>query len=479
MNQNAKQFLTRISEKVSTLTDKPISQVAHAPKENEWRAYIWQRTPWEDIAWRVKEPNANGDAEVHLGFYSSKPGEGFSEGLDNAEQLAKGKVSHIVKNENGIRFVLKVNLNDTKSLKKVEGTILELLPEFIPLALSCVVKMQKENQAATVVDDNLSTSWSYTPAQSKEEFLSWLSSYEMPFEDFDYVAQYKAIYSNRDDLFWGNLDGWDREFEMLLQEKGGVLGNYLLSQISEEEQDTLYNDFDWDKDWQGVLHQRIENTAWGREMGGAPVSAYFIDGWENKEQERLVFELFIESNKNYFVNQMDINNNSSDDYLNFINQSKDFTVPEKYKRFISGEYFTEFMKWNIYFIYFSFTNGSESIENNNGSDYFELVFDIENQCALPISEKYFSEEYLNDPEYRFKMYTNSWHAAMDEFHHEHKEFSSWVEFSRVGSDWSVVLEDVDYRFKGEMAEGLAEIIEQNINSGILYHFLSEVLSELE
>ena len=84
---------------------------------------------------------------------------------------------------------------------------------------------------------------------------------------------------------------------MLLQEKGGILGNYLLSQISEEEQDMLYNDFDWDKDWQGLLHQRIENTTWGRERGGPPVSAYFIDGWENKEQERLVFELFVESNR--------------------------------------------------------------------------------------------------------------------------------------------------------------------------------------
>jgi len=211
--------------------------------------------------------------------------------------LAKGKVSYIVKNENGTRFVWKVNLNDTKGLNKVEDTIFELLPDFIPLALSYVVKTQKEKQAAPMIDDNSSNSWSYSPAQSKEEFLSWLSSFEMPFEDFDYVAQYKAIYSNHDDLFLGNLDGLNREFEMLLQEKGRILGNYLLSQISEEEQEMLYNDFDWDKTWQGLLHQRIENTSWGRERGGAPVFPYFIDGWENKEQERMVFELFIESNR--------------------------------------------------------------------------------------------------------------------------------------------------------------------------------------
>lgn len=45
MEQNAKQLLKRISNQVSTLTDKKISQVAHAPKENEWRAYIWQTKP--------------------------------------------------------------------------------------------------------------------------------------------------------------------------------------------------------------------------------------------------------------------------------------------------------------------------------------------------------------------------------------------------------------------------------------------------
>ena len=101
MEQNAKQLLKRISEKVGTLTDKKISQVAHAPKENEWRAYIWQTKPhWEDIAWRIKEPNNRGGAEVHLGFYSAKPSEELAQAISKSEELAKGKVSHVIKNEN-------------------------------------------------------------------------------------------------------------------------------------------------------------------------------------------------------------------------------------------------------------------------------------------------------------------------------------------------------------------------------------------
>jgi len=145
MEQNAKQLLKRISEKVETLADNKISQVAHAPRENEWRAYIWQKAPWKDIAWRVKEPNIRGEAEVHLGFYSSKPDENLSTGIDKTEMLAKGKVSHVLKNENGISLVWKVNFNELTEIETVERTIMELLPEFISLALSYVIKAPETN----------------------------------------------------------------------------------------------------------------------------------------------------------------------------------------------------------------------------------------------------------------------------------------------------------------------------------------------
>jgi len=141
MEQNAKQILKRISEKVSTLTDKKISQIAHAPNHNEWRAYIWQTKPhWEDIAWRVKEPNMKGEAEVHLGFYSAKPSEELSKAISEAEELAKGKVTHLIKNENGIRLVWIVNLIDENALENLFYNINISLDKFIAIALNTLIK---------------------------------------------------------------------------------------------------------------------------------------------------------------------------------------------------------------------------------------------------------------------------------------------------------------------------------------------------
>jgi hypothetical protein len=141
MEQNAKQILKRISEKVSTLTDKKISQIAHAPNHNEWRAYIWQTKPhWEDIAWRVKEPNMKGEAEVHLGFYSAKPSEELSKAISEAEELAKGNVAHLLKNENGIRLVWIVNLMDENASEILFSNINVFLDNFIPIALNTLIK---------------------------------------------------------------------------------------------------------------------------------------------------------------------------------------------------------------------------------------------------------------------------------------------------------------------------------------------------
>jgi len=154
MEQNAKQLLKRISNQVSTLTDKKISQVAHAPKENEWRAYIWQSKPhWEDIAWRVKEPKAKGETEVHLGFYSAIPSEELVQSITKAEELAKGKVSHVIKNENGIRLVWKVNLNDSNSLDKLFEEISNLLGSFLDIAFGALIKSNQNAEGIAEINE--------------------------------------------------------------------------------------------------------------------------------------------------------------------------------------------------------------------------------------------------------------------------------------------------------------------------------------
>jgi len=154
MEQNAKQLLKRISEKVGTLTDKKISQVAYAPNYNEWRAYIWQTRPhWEDITWRVKEPNNRGEAEVHLGFYSAQPSEALNNAIEKAEALSKGKVNHVVKNENGIRLVWKENLNDIAALDKLYLNLEGLLNDFLAIAFDVLIsQIQGIKMEAEIID---------------------------------------------------------------------------------------------------------------------------------------------------------------------------------------------------------------------------------------------------------------------------------------------------------------------------------------
>lgn len=117
----------------------------------------------------------------------------------------------------------------------------------------------------------------------------------MPKDDFEYPIQYKLVYENMDELFGRELEYWSNDYEDTLKKNGEILGNYLMEIISDEEKDVLSSEYEWDRDWQGLLDQRIESTEWGQNKGGPPVSSYFIDGWDTKEHQRLVFTLFIES----------------------------------------------------------------------------------------------------------------------------------------------------------------------------------------
>jgi hypothetical protein len=158
MEQTAKSFLKRITDQVSTYTDKKISKVAHAPKENEWRAYLWQSKPhWEDIAWRVKVPNVKGETEVHLGFYSEQPPEELYQAIAKADELARGMVSHIIKNENGIRLVWNANLNDEISLNNLYGQISNLLSSFLSIALDVLIKLSPNEEEEAEIN-SLNTS---------------------------------------------------------------------------------------------------------------------------------------------------------------------------------------------------------------------------------------------------------------------------------------------------------------------------------
>lgn len=131
MEKIAKEILRRISEKIGVLTTKQISRVAYSSKYNEWHAYISQSKPhWEDISWRVKEPNEIGNTEIHVGFYSAQPSPIIEQIIQKTEILGKGKVDNITKNHNGIRLIWNCNLNSESDTATKLNSIIELLPDF-------------------------------------------------------------------------------------------------------------------------------------------------------------------------------------------------------------------------------------------------------------------------------------------------------------------------------------------------------------
>ena len=175
MEQNAIDLLKRISLKVDALTDTKISKVTYAPQKKQWLAKIHQDKPyWEDISWRVQEPNDKGETEVHLGFYSAEPTVGFNEILNKVEALSKDNVNHIIKNENGIRLVWKVNLNENPALNQLFEKISSILPEFIALALKTVCEFSalkseiiKKQGKAKILTEEIKVN----KTQSKEDLL--------------------------------------------------------------------------------------------------------------------------------------------------------------------------------------------------------------------------------------------------------------------------------------------------------------------
>jgi hypothetical protein len=211
MEQNAKQLLRRISEKVSNLTDKQISKVAHAPNYNEWRSYIWQNKPhWEDISWRVKEPNAKGNTEVHLGFYSSNPGDNFFEIIDKAEIIAKGKIAGVIKNENSIRLVWNVNLNNNEAIEQVFMQISTVLPEFLQLALSQLChnnNIDQENEKSQIIifeNQNLKVEDTFKfPSKIPTEILNQIHDYYKNSDDK--LAEYLKEVNDKFSFEYG---GW-------------------------------------------------------------------------------------------------------------------------------------------------------------------------------------------------------------------------------------------------------------------------------
>jgi hypothetical protein len=129
--EQAINLLDHLSQKIATLTTKKIPKISYSKNDNEWRTFVSQSKPhWEDIAWRVKVPNESGESEVHLGFYSAKTSDLLNSAIIDVTNEFQSKTDNIIKNENGIRLVWNVNVNDPESIDKVVTAITDIITNF-------------------------------------------------------------------------------------------------------------------------------------------------------------------------------------------------------------------------------------------------------------------------------------------------------------------------------------------------------------
>ena len=129
--EQAINLLDQLSQKIATLTTKKIPKISFSKNDNEWRTFISQSKPhWEDISWRVKVPNESGESEVHLGFYSAKTSDLLNSAIIDVTNEFQSKTDNIIKNENGIRLVWNVNVNDPASIDKLVTAINDISTNF-------------------------------------------------------------------------------------------------------------------------------------------------------------------------------------------------------------------------------------------------------------------------------------------------------------------------------------------------------------
>lgn len=233
MEQSAKYLLKKITEKVALLTDKKISQISYAPKENEWRAYICKSKPhWEDIAWRVKEPNENGEAEFHIGFFSAIPNVELNLAIKKVEELTKEMNRKLIINENGVRLIWMINLKEQTAINKLLVLIYEILPAFLNIAFENLFQFNKQDSVKKSVE-NITLTIEKRVIQVAEDEKTEISkqaiksSNETLKESIDLL--YNQILNNTQEaskeiLFWRHLA--DETLGMPPEQLCGIIGDF-------------------------------------------------------------------------------------------------------------------------------------------------------------------------------------------------------------------------------------------------------------
>jgi len=138
----------------------------------------------------------------------------------------------------------------------------------------------------------MSTSSPYKAAKSVDDFYAWIKAAELPQTDFDYVEVYKKIYDNFYELF-GFVEEWESDFMNILSLNGADLSEFLFAKLSEEDKESLKDDYDWDGSQESLICTVLGDTRYAMEKeAGGQASAEFIKLFEGAHK-RKVLDLFI------------------------------------------------------------------------------------------------------------------------------------------------------------------------------------------
>ena len=165
--QNAIEIIKQISKQISPLTKKKISKLQFNKKDNEWLSYLSQNSPhWEDLTCRVKFPDESGESEIHVGFYSAESTGNLQNVIETIDSQFNTKSDSVDKNENRIRLIWKVNLNDSSTIEKALEAIKPIIFDFTSLALQVLFGGKAAIFSTTIISKKENITESVTPTET-------------------------------------------------------------------------------------------------------------------------------------------------------------------------------------------------------------------------------------------------------------------------------------------------------------------------
>ena len=115
---------------------------------------------------RVKFPDESGESEIHIGFYSAESTDKLQNVIETIDSQFNTKSDSVDKNENRIRLIWKVNLNDTSTIEKALEAINPIIFDFTSLALQVLFGGKAAITSAAIISKNENTIESATPTET-------------------------------------------------------------------------------------------------------------------------------------------------------------------------------------------------------------------------------------------------------------------------------------------------------------------------